>query len=141
MPSLRRLFTVVALVEGFYGLAGLLIPASLVEPLLGWNLSADGHWVTKLLGAALLAQALVAWVLRRDPPVAVAQVLASYQIAAVAVDIGSWFVLAERGVFATALARVSVLTAIPLHLALGMALIVAAKRYGNTVQRGEARHA
>ena len=55
------MFKVVALVELFYGAAGLLIPPSLVQPILGWNLTPDGQWVTKLLGCALLTQALMAW--------------------------------------------------------------------------------
>lgn len=125
-----------AVVEALYGLTGLLVPASLVEPLLGWQLSADGHWITKLLGAALLAQALVAWVLRREPPVAVAWVLALYQLLAVAVDVGSWFLLADRGVFARDLARISVLVAMPLHFTLGVALLMAARKQEPAARTG-----
>ena len=128
MWQLPRAFAVVAVVEALYGLAGLLIPASLVEPLLGWQLTGDGHWLAKLLGAALLAQAAVAWTLRQSPPVGVAWALAGYQFVAVAVDVGSWLLLAERGVFGTPLARVSVLVAVPLHFALGAYLVIAATR-------------
>ena len=47
---------------------------------------------------------------------------------AVAVDVGSWLLLAERGVFGTPLARVSVLVAVPLHFVLGAYLVSAAAR-------------
>ena len=84
--TLRRLFIVVAMVEALYGVAGLALPPAAVRSVLGWQLSPDGHWVTKLLGAALLAQALTAWLLRDRPPRGVAVVLAGYQLAAVVVD-------------------------------------------------------
>lgn len=124
--SLRVLFVIVAVVEAFYGLVGLLIPPPAVERLLGWNLSADGHWVTKLLGAALLAQALTAWVLRQAPPRPVAVVFAAYQLAAVAVDI---LVLAFlNGALANPLARLSAYVAIPTHGLIGLLLLAAARR-------------
>lgn len=138
MSYLSRLFVVIAVIEAFYGLAGLLIPAGLIEPVLGWKLSADGHWITKLLGAALFAQALTAWVLRHDPPPPIARVLAVYQLLAVAVDAGSWFLLADRGVFSTDLARASVLFSIALHFTLGVALLVLASR-AETAHTAEVR--
>ena len=124
--TLQRLFVVVAAVEALYGLAGLGIPPSAVNALLGWSLSPDGHWVTKLLGAALLAQAATAWVLRRQPAPGVAVVLAGYQLAAVAVDAGVLAFL--DGALANPLARSSALIAIPTHGALGVLLLVAAAR-------------
>jgi hypothetical protein len=44
----------------------------------GWILSADGHWVAKLLGVALASQAWVAWTLRTQPHPGVAAALAFY---------------------------------------------------------------
>jgi hypothetical protein len=120
---LRRLFIVVAVVEAFYGVAGLLIPPSAVESILGWSLSPDGHWVTKLLGAALLTQALTAWVLRHRPTRAMAVVLAGYQLVAVAIDV---LVLSFLdGALASTLARSSALVAIPTHGIIGILLLVA----------------
>jgi hypothetical protein len=130
MFNLGLLFRVTAVVEAFYGAAGLFIPPSAVGPLLGWNLTADGQWVTKLLGLALLTQAAIAWLLRRDPPVPVAWALAAYQIGASVVDVAVWAALADEGVFANALARVSVITAIPTHFILGALLAAAAARRG-----------
>jgi hypothetical protein len=128
MLKLTTLFKVVAVVELFYGAAGLLIPPSLVQPILGWNLSPDGQWVTKLLGAALLSQAAIAWLLRKSPPVPIAWAFAAYQLGATAVDALIWWQLGPAGVFANPIARVSVMTAIPTHAAIGLLLVVAASR-------------
>lgn len=128
--NLKTLFVVVAIVEAFYGAAGILIPPSQVHNLLGWNLSADGQWVTKLLGCALASQAALAWVLRRDPPVAVAWILGLYQIGATLTDIGIWISLADQGVFSTQLARWSVMTAIPTHFVIGVLVLIAAAQKG-----------
>src|SRR5690606_1980159 len=117
--DLKFLFSLVAIVELLYGLAGLLIPPSLVLPILGWQLSPDGQWVTKLLGLSLLIQAALAWSLRREPPLAVVWILGVYQIGASCVDLWMWVLLAEQGIFATFAARVSVITAIPTHFLLG----------------------
>jgi hypothetical protein len=129
MFNLRRLFVLVAIVEAFYGAAGLLIPPGMVKPLLGWQLNPDGQWVTKLLGAALATQALTAWVLRKDPPVAMAYVFAAYQIGATLVDAVLWATLADQGIFTVPLARYSVIVAIPTHFLIGVLLIVAAMRH------------
>jgi hypothetical protein len=52
----------------------------------GWVLSADGQWLTKLLGLALAAQAWVAWTLRNQPHPGVAKGLAFYQLASATAD-------------------------------------------------------
>jgi len=126
--DLKFLFSLVAIVELFYGLAGLLIPPSLILPILGWQLSPDGQWVTKLLGLSLLIQAALAWSLRERPPLAVAWILGAYQIGASGVDLWMWWLLADQGIFATTAARLSVLTAIPTHFLLGLLLCLAARR-------------
>lgn len=134
--NLKTLFLVVAIVEAFYGAAGILTPPSLVPQLLGWNLSADGQWVTKLLGCALAAQAATAWVLRKDPPVAMAVILGLYQIGATVTDIAIWITLADQGVFATSLSRISVMTAIPTHFVIGLLVLIAAARKKQVVSHG-----
>jgi hypothetical protein len=126
--DLRVLFVATAILEAFYTAAALLTPPDMVYPLFGWDMSADGHWALKLLGVALGAQALTAWVLRRDPPASVAYCLAFYQIGATVVDIVLWWMLADRGIFATPVARGMILTAIPTHFALGVLLTAAAMR-------------
>jgi len=126
--SLKRMFVIVALVEAFYCVAGLFTPPAWVLPVLGWNLSPDGQWVAKLLGLSLGIQGAIAWVLRRDPPVRVAWLLATYQIAAAAVDCVVWLGLRDQGIFATPMARISIMVAIPTHALLGVLLIAAARR-------------
>lgn len=121
--DLKFLFTVVAIVEAIYALTAL-CPPSLVTPLTGWVLNADGHWVTKILAAALASQAFVAWTLRRTPHLGVARALAFYQLASATADWVMWLVLVDQGVFSTSAARVGVMMAIPTHYALGLLLIL-----------------
>lgn len=128
MPSLRTMFIIVAVVEGLYSVAGLFTPPDLIEPIFGWVLSPDGHWAIKLLGAALLSQALVAWVLRDRSLVAVAYVLAGYQFLSSLVDIVLWWMLADQGIFAAGAASWATASAIPLHAAIGLLLVLAAGR-------------
>ena len=132
--SLHVLFVATAVLEAFYTVAALLTPPDLVYPLFGWSMSADGHWALKLLGVALGAQALTAWALRHDPPVAVAYCLAIYQIGATVVDVMLWWALADQAIFAAPTARAMILTAIPTHLLLGVLLVVAAGRAGRQMQ-------
>jgi hypothetical protein len=120
---IRRTFVVVAVVEAAYALIGVLVPPSMVSTVVGWNLSADGQWVTKLLGVALGAQAATAWVLRRQPPLAVAWILAFYQLASATTDWVLWLVLADEGIFANAMTRATVIASIPLHYTIGVLLI------------------
>jgi hypothetical protein len=128
LTDLRVLFVFTAVLEAFYTAAALLTPPHLVQPLFGWSMSPDGHWALKLLGMALGAQALTAWVLRNDPPVAVAWCLAIYQVGATAVDVVLWLLLADQGIFAAPIARGMILAAIPTHFALGALLVMAASR-------------
>ena len=132
--SLHALFVATAVLEAFYTAAALLTPPDLVYPLFGWSMSADGHWALKLLGVALGAQALTAWVLRHDPPVAVAYCLAIYQIGATVVDVMLWWILADQAIFAAPTARAMIFAAIPAHLTLGVLLVAAAGRAGRQVQ-------
>jgi hypothetical protein len=125
---IRKMFVVVALVEAAYAVVGVFTPPSMVSTVVGWNLSADGQWVTKLLGLALGAQAAVAWVLRRQPPLAVAWILALYQVGAATTDWAIWVALADEGIFADALTRATVIASIPLHYAIGVLLIAAIVR-------------
>lgn len=132
LTNLRVLFVATAVLEAFYTVAALLTPPSLVEPLFGWRMSPDGHWALKLLGMALGAQALTAWVLRRDPPASVAWCLAIYQVGATVVDITLWSMLADQGIFAAPIASRMILFAIPTHLVLGLLLAYGAARKGGT---------
>ena len=84
--DLPRLFRVVAVIEMFYGITGLLVPPAFMEAATGWVLLPDGQWLTKLLGLSLLFQAWVAWTLRDRPHIGIARGLACYQIGAATVD-------------------------------------------------------
>jgi hypothetical protein len=132
---LTTLFIAVAAVEALYGAAGLFIPPHLVGRFLGWDLSPDGQWVAKLLGLALATQAAVAWTLRKQPPLAVAWLLAVYQIGAAVVDVLMWTALSGQGIFGSPMARYSVGGAIPLHLLLGVLLMIGAGRQSREARR------
>ena len=73
LSDLRFLFRVVVGLELVYALVAVLTPPSQVEAVTGWVLTADGQWLTKLLGLALASQAWVAWTLRNEPHLGVAE--------------------------------------------------------------------
>jgi hypothetical protein len=132
LTNLSFAFTLVAIVETFYALLAVFTPPDLVTPLTGWVLSADGQWITKLLGVALASQAWVAWTLRRTPHLGVAWALAFYQFASATVDWVMWLLLADEGIFSTPTARIGILIAVPSHYLLGLLLVIAIRR---TVQQ------
>ena len=125
LRDLSFLFAVVAVVEWIYAIIGVLTPPSLILPMTGWVLNADGQWLAKLLGVALASQAWVAWALRKTPHLGVARALAFYQIASATVDWLMWIALSNQGVFSTPAARIGVLIAIPTHYLLGLLLLLA----------------
>jgi hypothetical protein len=126
LSELGFLFTVVAVLELGYALVGLL-PPGWIGSVTGWELSADGQWITKLFAVALLSQAWVAWTLRRQPHLGVAIALAFYQLASATADWVMWIVLREDGVFTSATAKALVLGAIPTHYLLGLLLLGAVR--------------
>jgi hypothetical protein len=125
--DLKLILTVVAIVEVFYAIAGLM-PPRLVFPMTGWVLGPDGHWIMKLLAVALATQALTAWAMRNSPHLGVAKALAFYQFASATVDWVMWMALANEGIFSNAQARGGVLAAIPSHYALGVWLLLGIRR-------------
>lgn len=127
LVDLRVLFLVVAVLEFAYFLASL-TPPRLVTSVTGWVLNADGHWIVKLLGVALLTQAGVAWIFRQAPHLGVAKVLAFYQFASATVDWIMWIAMKDAGIFSTPLARLTVIAAIVSHYALGILLALGIAR-------------
>jgi hypothetical protein len=123
---LGKLFLFVALLETGYAALGLLTPPSVVHAITGWDLSPDGHWILKLLGTALAAQAWTAWALRDSPHRGVAAALAFYQLGSASVDVLCWAAL--DGAFASGLARAWLMLAIPSHFALGLLLLATLRR-------------
>jgi hypothetical protein len=121
--DLKFLFTVVAILEFFYFLCGM-VPPSWVAPLTGWNLNADGQWITKLVGLALGFMAYIAWVFRKQPTIQVAGGLAAYQIASATIDWIMWLVMKDEGIFGNALAQSTVTAAIVSHYVFGLLLLV-----------------
>ena len=97
LSDLGFLFRVVAALELTYALVAVLTLPSQVTAVTGWVLSADGQWLTKLLGLALASQAWVAWTLRNQPHLGVAKGLAFYQLASATADWIMWIVLADQG--------------------------------------------
>lgn len=128
MPSLPILFRAVAVIKAVYALLALLTPPDLVLAVTGWNLSADGHWIVKLLGATLGFQAVIAWMFRNDPHRGVAYALAGYQTLAATIDWVMWLVLADRGVFANALGKSTVIASIGLHYGFALLIFIALRK-------------
>jgi hypothetical protein len=121
LSDLRFLFRVVVALELVYALVAVLTPPDQVENVTGWVLTADGQWLTKLLGLALASQAWVAWTLRDEPHLGVAKGLAFYQVASATADWVMWIWLADDGVFSNGSAIIVV--AIVTHYLLGFLLV------------------
>jgi len=127
LTDLKFLFTAVAFLEFFYFLAAMM-PTDWIRPVTGWVLTADGHWITKLLGVALLTQAYIAWIFRKNPHLGVAKGLAFYQLASAGTDLLMWQIMKNEGIFNNSLARASVTAAIVTHAFLGILLLVAIRK-------------
>ena len=121
LSDLRFLFRLVVGLELVYALVAVLTPPSQVEAVTGWVLTADGQWLTKLLGLALASQAWVAWTLRNEPHLGVAKGLAFYQLASATADWVLWIWLADEGIFSGGTAIV--VAAIVTHYLLGALLV------------------
>lgn len=121
--QLPFLFRVVAGIELVYASLAILTPPKAVFALTGWVLTADGLWIVKLLGFALLSQAWVAWTLRDAPHLGVARALALYQVGSATADWVMWMMLADQGVFSTVAGRIGVIVSIPTHYAVGILLL------------------
>jgi hypothetical protein len=121
--DLKKLFTAVAILELFYFICGML-PPSIIPLVTGWDLSADGHWIAKLIGLALGFMGYIAWIFRKNPNLGVAKGLAAYQIASATMDWGMWLIMKEEGIFSNALAQSTVVVAISSHYLLGILLII-----------------
>jgi hypothetical protein len=126
LSDLRFLFRIVVGLELIYAIVAVLTPPGQVENVTGWVLTADGQWLTKLLGLALFSQAWVAWVLRNEPHLGVARGLAFYQLASATADWVMWIWLADDGIFSNGGAIV--VGAIVTHYALGLLLVRAIRR-------------
>jgi len=127
LTDLRVLFVTVAALELFYFLAAM-IPPGMVRDTTGWELNADGHWITKLMGVALMTQAYIAWIFRKNPNIGVAKALAFYQLASATVDWVMWLVMKDEGIFNNSLAQTTVIAAIISHYLLGILLLIGVKR-------------
>jgi hypothetical protein len=125
--DLGFLFTVVAVLEfSYFGAA--MMPPGMIRPATGWVLGPDGHWITKLMGVALLTQAYIAWIFRKSPHLGVAKGLAFYQMASATTDWVMWLFMMDAGIFSNALAKATVVAAIVSHYLLGFLLVVAIAR-------------
>jgi hypothetical protein len=133
LSDLRFLFRVVVGLELVYALVAVLTPPGQVANVTGWVLTADGQWLTKLLGLALASQAWVAWVLRNQPHLGVAKGLAFYQLASATADWVMWTWLADDGIFSggTAIVVVAIVT----HYLLGLLLILAIRATSTATAR------
>jgi hypothetical protein len=133
--DLRLLFRLVVGLEALYAAVAVLTPPGQVENVTGWVLTADGQWLTKLLGLALASQAWVAWVLREEPHLGVAKGLAFYQVASATADWVMWIWLADDGIFSGGTAIV--VAAIVTHYFLGLLLILAIRAASTSSSRAQ----
>ena len=128
LTNLRTLFLYVAILEFAYFIAAMM-PPSYIEPMTGWKLTPDGHWIVKLISVALLTQAHTAWIFRHNPHIEVAKGLAFYQMASATVDICMWYTMKEDGIFDNDLAKTTVIGAIVSHYILGILLIIGIRNH------------
>jgi hypothetical protein len=133
LSDLRFLFRVVVGLELLYALVAVLTPPGQVENVTGWVLTADGQWLTKLLGIALASQAWVAWVLRNEPHLGVAKGLAFYQLASATADWVMWIWLADDDIFSGG--TTIVVAAIVTHYLLGFLLVRAIRGASSATAR------
>jgi hypothetical protein len=136
LSDLRFLFRLVVGLEVIYALVAVLTPPSQVENVTGWVLTADGQWITKLLGVALASQAWIAWTLRNEPHLGVAKGLAFYQLASATVDWVMWIWLSDQNIFSGG--TTIVVAAIATHYLLGL-LLVRAIRSASRASAGAPR--
>jgi hypothetical protein len=130
LTDLKFLFTAVAILEFMYfGFA--MLPPSLIPSLTGWNLGADGHWITKLIGLSLGTMGYMAWIFRKNPHLGVAKGLAFYQMASATMDWTMWLVMKEEGIFNNTLAQTTVVAAVVSHYFFGILMIIAIRNAEN----------
>ena len=127
ITDLKTLFIAVAVLELCYFLAAMM-PPDMIKPATGWELTADGHWITKLMGIAMLTQAYIAWIFRRNPHIGVAKGLAFYQGASATADWVIWLTMKDEGIFNNSLAQTTVIAAIVSHYILGILLFIGISR-------------
>lgn len=130
LTDLKSLFIAVAVLELSYFLAAMM-PPGMISPMTGWMLTPDGHWITKLMGVALLTQAYIAWIFRKKPHIGVAKGLAFYQVASATVDCVMWFAMKDEGIFSNTLAQTTVTAAIVSHYILGALLFISINKQKN----------
>jgi hypothetical protein len=135
LTDLRTVLTIVAVVEAAYAVVAF-TPPSLIDDLYGFQLNADGHWMTKLLGVSLATQAVVAWLLRKNPHRGAVAALAGYQFGSATMDAVMWVALRDDGIFATTQAKVAIVAAIPSHYLIGALLTAALVAAGRPVASG-----
>ena len=127
ITDLKFLFFIVAILEFFYFVCGML-PPSVIGPVTGWDLNADGHWITKIAGLALGFMAYTAWTYRKNPTVNLAIGFAAYQMASATIDWIMWITMKDEGIFGNALAQSTVIAAIISHYILGILLFIGINR-------------
>lgn len=129
LTDLKFLFTVAAIMEFFYFITCML-PPSIIPSLVGWNLTVDGFWLTKLLGLSLGTMGYFAWVFRNNPHINIAKGLAFYQIASATADWVMWLTFKDEGIFSSPIAQATVIVAIISHYLLGVLLVVGINKAG-----------
>lgn len=123
LTDLKFLFAAVAVLEFFY-FAAAMLPPSIIPLATGWNLTADGNWVVKILGLSLGVMGYFAWIFRKNPHLGIAKGLAAYQIASATMDWVMWLVMKDEGIFDNSFAQTTVVAAIVSHYMLGILLII-----------------
>jgi len=126
--DLKNLFVATGLSALIFFLMAV-VPPDYTQLTTGWDLSADGQFVLKCAGFAMLTQAYYAWIFRNERHVGIAKGLALTQLAIGNLNWTMYLALRDEGIFATGLqVQVMIIFTTFMHNALGILLLASVVR-------------
>lgn len=121
--DLKNLFVVTGFTAFFFFLQAI-VPPEYTILTTGWDLSADGQFVLKCAGFAMLIQAYYAWIFREERHIGIAKGLVVMQLAIGNLNWIMYLLLKDEGIFSSGLqVKVFIVFTTFMHIALGSLLI------------------